>query len=613
MYESSHKLPISAFIITRNEEENIVRCLESLSFCAEIIIVDSGSADLTCELAEKAGATVIRHDFEGFGKQKNFALNQCCHDWVISLDADEEVTPELEDYIRKLDLQNSAYCGFEIKRRHFFLGRKISHSGLYPDHKLRLFRRSKGHFKDVEIHELVEVEGPTKKLSLDLNHYSWSGVKDFFARQFKYAEKVAQLKYQEGLRIGAWEIAVRPAFNFLYRYFFRLGILDGSAGFILCLGWAAATSYKYFLLWEMQLKDANPFPNDPVLRLLLKPAQIIYELIVNVRLALYESGIFKSHQTGLKVVSVGNLTAGGAGKTPFTIWLANELWQAKPTARLAILTRGYHAKERSSEPVLVEPQMTTAQVGDEPLLMCREFQRGGKKVSVIVSPNRVKGADFARQKLATEVVILDDGYQHLPLKRDINICLIDCSDAHSKELLPLGSLREPLTQLKRADIFVLTRARFNPILKTLYLSLLERYAPHAEIYDLKEEIGHFSLIGRPEQSLDLVGKKVIAFCGLGNPYQFFESLKQKGVQVTKAVAFPDHYTYTTRDLSNLTKLKEAADVQYLVTTTKDAVKIEEIGELAGLTLAHLTILSLDLIKTGQSRNSWANLRTNLLG
>ena len=159
-------LSLSIVIITKNEESNLARTLQSVTWADEIVIVDSGSTDRTCEIAESFHAKFFVEEWKGFAAQKNSALQKATGDWVLSLDADEEVEPALADEIRQTLSANPSASGFWIPRKNFFLGRWIRHGGFYPDPKLRLFRRGAGKFEDRLVHEDIKISGPTAKLRI---------------------------------------------------------------------------------------------------------------------------------------------------------------------------------------------------------------------------------------------------------------------------------------------------------------------------------------------------------------------------------------------------------------------------------------------------------------
>lgn len=543
------KLPISAFIIAFNEENNLRACLQSLSFCAEIIVVDSGSDDKTIQIAEEMGAKVYYRKFTGYTEQKQYALNQCKYEWVFSLDADERISDEIYKFLLNFDFEKSPFDGYEFRRLHYFEGKFIKHSGLYPDYKLRFFRKDKGQFKGENIHEVVELNGRTKKLPLNLLHYSWKDFKDYLIRQLSYSERVAINKAYRGVLSNPLEAVLKAKFTFFYRYFFRLGFLDGWLGFIICLGAAIATFYKYLKIWELSFPSPYNF--------LFSPISLVYDLIIKCRLKAYELGLLKKHKLPIKVISVGNLSVGGSGKTPLTLALAKALSKKNKTV---ILMRGYKSKIDKKQIHHVKPSDKAELIGDEAYMLFSKLQN--TNINIVIAPNRFLGGQFAINNLKAEVLILDDGFQHLSLERDLNICLIDCSDPYSTKLLPTGSLREDFKQIERANYIVLTRSN-NP-LKNKYLNLIQKYAPNTPTYELKESLSF---------SQNLKDKKALVFCGLGNPRQFVMALKEYSLQIQKTIIYPDHFAYSEKDLENIHKELRACEADIAITTSKDASKI----------------------------------------
>jgi len=606
-YSGQKKLPISAFIITLNEEKNIARCLQSLAFCQEIIVVDSGSTDLTRKIAEEMGASVYINEFRGYKEQKQFALNLCTNEWVLSLDADERVSEDLYNFIANNDFQTSEIDGYEVRRLHRFLGQWIHHSGLYPDYKLRLFRRSKGQLVGERIHEVIEVQGKTEKLKLDILHHSWADIKEYFVTQIQYAAKVAENKFDRGQRVSFLTAFVRAKWTFFYRYFFRLGFLDGSAGLIIALGASIATAYKYLHLWELN-KNYRPksiFPKG-FLKICLRPTQWFYSLLVLLRLKLYEWTCLKKHKLSVPVISVGNLSVGGSGKTPFTIWLARHLSEISSN-KVAILTRGYKSSN-TGQTAEVELDSKPDLMGDEAVLMKQKLK--AQDVKVLVGHKRHLSGQLAIDKFNSNVLLLDDGFQYLQLERDRNICLIDCSDQDFDEILPLGSRREPLGELKRADVFVLTRWELNLQRKEKYCQLLTSLYPSKPVLSLKEGIKCFTRVGSQLEEYPK-GCKVVAFCGLANPRQFMMSLKGQGLHLVKFITFADHHKYAQNDIDSLLEELEANEADFLVTSAKDAVKILQLDRQAldqKLLVAHLDIIGFDELPDDMS----IQLR-NLLG
>jgi len=250
-------LPISASIITLNEERNIRDCLLSVDFCQEKVVVDSNSIDRTREIAKEMGAQVYIKPFEGHWQQKQWALERCTNEWVLCLDADERVTTKLKDFLYNFDFKSSSIDGFEIRRRHFFMGRQMGHSTLYPDYKLRLARKKKARWGGINPHDKLIVSGKTKKLPYDITHYAWQDCKDYFFTQIRYAKIMASEKYQSGTRARLSDVTLRPIYTFFYRYFLRLGILDGFPGFVISVGGAAACFAKYSFLKEIEDSKTN--------------------------------------------------------------------------------------------------------------------------------------------------------------------------------------------------------------------------------------------------------------------------------------------------------------------------------------------------------------------
>jgi glycosyltransferase involved in cell wall biosynthesis len=243
------EMKISAFIITLNEEENLARCLESLrGWTDEIVVVDSHSSDATREIAAKFGARVFERDWPGFVEQKNFALEQCTNDWVFSIDADEEVSPELraeiEDLKPKLEKQN--LVAYLTPRMVWYEGRWIRHGDWYPDYVPRLFYKPVARFAGGAVHERVEYSGAAQKLQHPLFHYTYKNAADHRARIEKYAQLWARSQFEEGRRTGAFSPVLRASFRFVRAAILKRGFLDGA------LGWriAALSAYEVFLKYK---------------------------------------------------------------------------------------------------------------------------------------------------------------------------------------------------------------------------------------------------------------------------------------------------------------------------------------------------------------------------
>jgi glycosyltransferase involved in cell wall biosynthesis len=229
-------LKISAVMITCNAGRTIGRALESVrAVCAEAIVVDSGSTDSTVSICRELGAKVIQKQWEGYSRQKNFAVEQAACPWILSLDADEELTAELAQEIRGLD-DDTAYDGFRMPRRNYYFGRALRFGGQFPDLQLRLFRKGSGRFNDRPLHESVEVKGAVGRLRGVLEHDSDPTLEDYFEKFGRYTELEAQRLLTEGHRptgIGlVVGLVVAPFWKFVRRYFFKLGFLDGVPGLL---------------------------------------------------------------------------------------------------------------------------------------------------------------------------------------------------------------------------------------------------------------------------------------------------------------------------------------------------------------------------------------------
>ena len=270
---------LSIVLITHNEEHNLPRTLASVAelvkqTSGEIIVLDSGSTDRTVEVAKSLGAKVFLEEWKGYAAQKNSAIDKASRDWILSLDADEEVDAELAHQIRAVldgdwtqvagDGQNTEsqtevargkrpeVHGFWMARRNYFLGRWIRHGGFYPDRKLRLFRRGYGEFQPSPVHETVKVSGPTYKLRRGtLLHHAYPSLQSYIGHMNRYSTLGAEAATTEKRHgFSLWNIVVRPWATFIYNYFLRLGFLDGKEGLLLHLYHAVYVSWKYAKAWE---------------------------------------------------------------------------------------------------------------------------------------------------------------------------------------------------------------------------------------------------------------------------------------------------------------------------------------------------------------------------
>jgi len=297
------------------------------------------------------------------------------------------------------------------------------------------------------------------------------------------------------------------------------------------------------------------------LRLLLGIAASTYSLVIRLRNLLYSKGWLKAHRTNAAVISIGNITAGGTGKTPLVIWLCNQLSQ---NYKCAILTRGYRATENS--------KLKTQNFFDEPAILV-ESRPDAK---VIVNPDRVAGAAEAVGRFGTKVLIMDDGFQHRRLARDLDIIAIDATRPFGYgRILPAGLLREPAAALRRADAVVITRAdqvaeaqltRLEHKIRHIKPNMIIATSIHAPVCAESADAGQISL----EQ---LKAKKIFAFCGIGNPDAFLNTIKNLGANLAGSEVFDDHHHYTDDCLAQVCEQAARLEADLVLTTQKDWTKI----------------------------------------
>lgn len=243
---------VSAIVITKNEEQRIAACLASLDFADEIIVVDSGSTDHTREICEQNSRVVFYElPWEGFGIQKNRALERASGEWVFSLDADETVPPELAAEIR-LVVSGSPHDGYLVRRKNFYRGQWIRHCGWWPDEILRLFRRERGRFNDRLVHESVEVQGSIGRLRHPIEHYSFGSVSDFISKADSYSTLGARLMSDRGRRVSAAGACLHAVATFFKVFFLKGGVLDGRAGLLIAVSNATGVFYRYMKCLELQ-------------------------------------------------------------------------------------------------------------------------------------------------------------------------------------------------------------------------------------------------------------------------------------------------------------------------------------------------------------------------
>jgi glycosyltransferase involved in cell wall biosynthesis len=258
-------IKLSIVIITLNEEKNLARCLDAVKDVAdEIIIIDSGSTDNTLAIAGNYNAKIIQHSFSGYASQKNFGTQQAANDWVLSLDADEALTPQLAQSIFEVK-KNPKHLVYQMSRLTNYCGKWIKHCGWYPDRQTRLYNRAAGYWEDKKVHEYwrLKNEGtPMGKLKGDLLHYSFTSISEHLKKIEKYTELAAREAVEKGKDAGFIKTRISPRWHFITEYFFKLGFLDGFYGYIICRLSAYSTFIKYtkIKLYNKQ-KEINPSRN----------------------------------------------------------------------------------------------------------------------------------------------------------------------------------------------------------------------------------------------------------------------------------------------------------------------------------------------------------------
>lgn len=242
---------LSVVIITKDEQTNIGRCLASVTWADEIVIIDSGSTDATLTICEKQGCRIVaHHNWKGYGLQKQFAVTQATHDWILSVDADEEVSRELRKKIQA-ELVNPEYNGYHICRRSYYIEKLVRHCGWNHDFPLRLFNRTYGTFNSKEVHESVRLNGIKGRLYEPLFHYTYPTAQSHYLKMNRYAEMSAQIMYARGDRPFWGKGYLRAAAKFIKMYLLQAGFIDGKTGFMLSLRSAYGVSLKYHKLWQL--------------------------------------------------------------------------------------------------------------------------------------------------------------------------------------------------------------------------------------------------------------------------------------------------------------------------------------------------------------------------
>ncbi len=242
---------LSVVIITRNEANNIEECLESVKWADEIVVLDSFSNDETVNICRRYTEKIYQSKFTNYSLQKNMVLDRATNDWVLSVDADERITPRLKTQIIKvINEESEEYAGYHIPRRNYFFGEWVRHCGLYPDYVLRLFRKSKGRFRDKMVHESVKLNGKAGRIEEPLEHYTYACINDYIDRMKRYSSLFVQQMRRDNKKSRWYNLIVNPTAAFIKMYFLKKGFLDGKLGFIVCVLYSYYAFLKYAMLWE---------------------------------------------------------------------------------------------------------------------------------------------------------------------------------------------------------------------------------------------------------------------------------------------------------------------------------------------------------------------------
>jgi tetraacyldisaccharide 4'-kinase len=308
-----------------------------------------------------------------------------------------------------------------------------------------------------------------------------------------------------------------------------------------------------------------------VASLVLPPLSTLYGVVTRARLAAYERGLLSVSKLSAPVISIGNITSGGTGKTPLVEWLARAL--ASEGRKVCILTRGY-GRAKPKTPTLVSDGAAILtnepEAGDEPFLLAQNL-RG--IAAVISDADRVNAGQWALKELEADVLVLDDGFQHLRLARDLDIVAIDSTDPWGGgHLLPYGRLREPLTSLGRADATVLTRVEQANDLGSIKKNL-QRFSRDCPMFPSRMLTTRLKSLGDEQTDVSSPIQSGAAFCAIGNPQSFFNHLRREGHGLVFSQTFPDHHIYDQRDVDLLIREAKRRGAKSLITTAKDAVKL----------------------------------------
>ena len=248
---------LSVTIITRDEEANIRRALDSVAFADQIVVVDSGSTDNTCRIAGEYTDQILFNEWPGHIKQKQFAVDAAAHDWILSLDADEQVSEPLAEKIRQVMSGEPKADAYQVNRRSFYLGRWIRHSGWYPDRRIRLFNRTRARWGGYDPHDQVVCDGHTERIEADLHHFSYRDLSHHMDTINRYTSIMADRLYEKGKRASIADVLFRPAFTLFKKLVLKAAFLDGYPGLVIAATSAVSVFCKYVKLRELDKKETK--------------------------------------------------------------------------------------------------------------------------------------------------------------------------------------------------------------------------------------------------------------------------------------------------------------------------------------------------------------------
>jgi tetraacyldisaccharide 4'-kinase len=318
---------------------------------------------------------------------------------------------------------------------------------------------------------------------------------------------------------------------------------------------------------------------NPAASLILLPLGVVYSAVMRARLAAYRRGLLSVSKLPATVISVGNLTTGGTGKTPLVEWVCRTIdaiahEDVRDGKRICVLTRGYGRVKPKTQVVVsngTELLASESQAGDEPFMLANNLLG---IAAVISNPNRAAAGKWAIENLHSTVFVLDDAFQHVRLFRALDIVTIDATNPWGGGMLPSGRLREPLSGLSRADCVVITRTEQVHDIGAIK-DAVRRFAGEVPIFSAgMRTTGFRKLDGSTTETAELLSQPIAAFCGIGNPNSFFDHLRREGYQLAFTQTFPDHHHYKQSELERLVREAKAHGAMSLLTTAKDATKLQ---------------------------------------